>query len=138
MTRALLALGGVVFALLGVGHAFLTIRDLSTPRTFTPPDEDLRKAMQTSSVAIHPTANLWRAWLGFNLSHALGVIVFGLTIASIAIADMGLYERNVVVKVSAVMIGVTYMAIAHYFWFRNPLIGSGVGTALFIAAAIAA
>ncbi len=136
MTRTLLALGGMVFGLLGIAHAFLTIRDLSTPRTFTPLDEDLRRAMQASPLAIHPTANLCRAWLGFNLSHALGVTVFGLTTMSIALADIGVFERNAVVKVSAVLIGATYVVLARHFWFRNPLIGSAVGTALVFAAAV--
>jgi hypothetical protein len=85
MTRLLLASGGAVFALLGVAHA---LRDISTPRTFTPPDAQLRAAMQSSPVAIHPESNLRRARIGFEHSHALGVAVFGATLTTIAIADI--------------------------------------------------
>jgi hypothetical protein len=134
VTRTLLASGGVVFAILGIGHAVLTLRDLSKPRTFTPPDETLRESMQASTVAIHPTANLWRAWMGFNLSHALGVVVFGSTITVIALTNAAMYERSTALKIAAPLIGSIYVLLARFFWFRDPVVGTSIGTALLLAA----
>ena len=136
MTRLLLASGGAAFAPLGVVHAVLTVRDISTPRTFTPPDEQLRNAMQTSPVAIHPTSNLWRAWLGFNLSHALGVTVFGATFTTIALTDVTVFQHTPAVRIAAPLIGATYVLLARLFWFRDPLIGTAIATTLLSAAAL--
>jgi hypothetical protein len=136
MARALLALGGIVFALLGAGHAFLTIRDLFQPRTFTPPGNELQQAMKNSTVAIHPASNLWQAWMGFNLSHALGVIVFGVTLTSIAITSIEFFERNLAIQIGGPVIGTIYIALARAFWYRDPFIGASLGTAVLTAAAV--
>jgi hypothetical protein len=138
MVTLLLALGGAVFLLLGFGHGALTIRDLSKPSTFTPPDENLRFAMQASSVKIHPTANLWRAWMGFNLSHALGVVVFGGSLFAIALFDVELFSQHPALRFAVPLVGVAYVALSKFFWFRDPLIGTILGTGLLAAASLAA
>ena len=33
--------------------------------------------MQQSAIALNPSINLWRAWMGFNLTHSLGAVMFG-------------------------------------------------------------
>jgi hypothetical protein len=135
-TQVSLLLGGLVFLVLGIVHAILTIRDVSSPRTFTPPDANLRMAMQASSVAIHPTANLWRAWLGFNLSHAVGVTIFGSALTITAIADVSLFERYLSLQIAAPLIGAVYVVLARLFWYRDPLIGTSLGTVLLAAASL--
>jgi hypothetical protein len=138
MVTVLLALGGAVFLLLGLGHGALTIRDLSKPSTFTPPDENLRHAMQASSVKIHPTANLWKAWMGFNLSHALGVVVFGGSVLTIAIFNIELFSQHLSLRLAVPLIGLAYVVLAKFFWFRDPLIGTTLGTGLLAAASLIA
>ena len=68
MTQSLIILGAAVFVVLGSLHGLLTLRDVRTPRAFTPRDPELRRAMQQSSIRLHRSINLWDAWLGFNLS----------------------------------------------------------------------
>jgi hypothetical protein len=138
MTAVLLAAGASVFVLLGAVHALLTVRDLSTPRTFTPPDAALRAVMQSSTVAISPAANLWRAWLGFNLSHALGVVVFGASLLVMSLADIDTFTSSITLRIAAPLIGAIYMTLAKFFWFRDPLVGTTIGTALLLAASIIA
>jgi hypothetical protein len=116
----------------------LTIRDLSKPSTFTPPDENLRIAMQASSVKIHPTANLWKAWMGFNLSHALGVVGFGGSLFATAIFDVELFSQHLALRLVVPLIGLAYVVLAKFFWFRDPLIGTTLGTGLLAAASLAA
>ena len=75
IAQALVLVGASIFLLLGTLHGVLTLIDvIGPPRYFTPRDAALRQAMQDSTLAIHPATNLWRAWLGFNLSHSLGVM----------------------------------------------------------------
>ena len=77
MSQVLLAVGGGIFLILGSLHGLLTLRDLANPRAFTPTDARVREAMQGARLSLNPRANLWEAWLGFNLSHSLGLVVFG-------------------------------------------------------------
>jgi len=75
--QLLLIVGSSIFVLLGAAHGVLTLQDFGNPRNFTPRDAKIRTATQQSTIAFHPKINLWRAWLGFNLSHSLGLIMFG-------------------------------------------------------------
>jgi hypothetical protein len=138
VSRLLLVAGGLVFALLGIVHAALTIRDIANPRTFTPPDPHLRAAMQASTVAIHPSSNLWRAWIGFNLSHALGVTTFGTALAAVATANIDAYNDSIILRIVTPLIGAVYVVLARLFWFRHPLIGAAVATALVTAGSLLA
>lgn len=138
MTAILLGTGATIFLLLGIVHAVLTLRDIKTPRTFTPPDRQLREAMQASSVAINPASNLWRAWLGFNLSHALGAIVFGAALAVVAINNVHTFQASPAFRIAAPLIGAIYVTLARLFWFRDPLIGTSIATTLITAASLLA
>jgi len=77
MAQILLAIGGSIFLVLATLHGVLALRDVANPRAFTPTDDAVRVAMQGTRLAFNPRANLWQAWLGFNLSHSLGVALFG-------------------------------------------------------------
>ena len=72
MNLIVLGIGSGIYLLLGAFHGLLAFRDVFTPRTFTPVDDTVRKAMLKKPIALHPKTDLWKAWLGFNLSHSLG------------------------------------------------------------------
>jgi hypothetical protein len=124
--------GGVVYLLLGAVHAVLTLRDLHNPQTFTPPDPALRAAMQSSTVAIHPTANLWKAWLGFNLSHSVGVLLFGGFLITTGISSPG-FASGFLVRVVIAVVAIVYVVLANVFWFRDPLVGTAIAATLIAA-----
>ncbi len=54
MARILLAIGGTIFLVLGTLHGVLTLRDVATPRAFTPTDKAVRIAMQGARLAFNP------------------------------------------------------------------------------------
>jgi hypothetical protein len=102
--------GASIFLILGILHGVLTLQDISNPRTFTPPDQTLRQAMQESSIAINPQTNLWKAWLGFNLSHSLGLIMFGGTFLAISLFDFGGFTQMLWLQSCAIFIAVVYLS----------------------------
>ena len=76
MSRLVPILGGTVFGLLGVLHALYTLLDLRNPRRLVPVDPSVARAMANS--ALSPSGgrtDMWRAWIGFNFSHSLGVLL---------------------------------------------------------------
>jgi len=76
MTAVLLILGGSVFSVLGVLHATYTLLDIRYPRRLVPVDPSVTQAMANSALRLsRGRTDMWRAWIGFNFSHSLGVLL---------------------------------------------------------------
>jgi hypothetical protein len=134
IAQALVIAGASTFLISGVLHGVLTLQDLSDPHTFTPPDIALRQAMQESSIAIHPRTNLWKAWLGFNFSHSLGLVMFGGAFLAIGLFYFPLFAQILWLQSGALLISATYLILSLKFWFSRPAIGSGIALTCFVIA----
>jgi hypothetical protein len=126
IARVLVIAGAAILLSLGILHGVLTLQDLRNPRTFTPPDLALRQAMQESTIAIDPRTNLWQAWLGFNLSHSLGLVMSGGTLLAIGLYDFPLFARTVWLECCAISIACAYLVMSIKFWFSKPAIGAAI------------
>jgi len=132
MIAVLIMIGGAVFGVLGALHAVYTWLDLRNPRRLVPADRAVMHAMASSAIRVsRGRTDMWRAWIGFNFSHSLGVLVF----AAIAICA-GFYARVLPAAVlpALILIGSLYFVLALRYWFRIPAIGVGIGTSCFAAA----
>src|SRR5215471_15046443 len=79
MPSILLGFGGAVFVLLGCVHAAYTLLDLREPRRLVPVDPSVARAMANSALRLsRGGTNMWRAWIGFNFSHSIGVLLVGM------------------------------------------------------------
>jgi hypothetical protein len=136
MRQTFFVAGATVFGLLGLAHAVLTLRDLQAPRSLTPTDEGLRCAMAAALLRLAPQTTIWNAWLGFNLSHSLGLLVFGTVFGATAVHDFGAVAENLFVRFGAVLVGFIYLLLALRFWFWVPAVLSAVGTLCFVVAAL--
>jgi hypothetical protein len=119
-----------VFAVLGILHLVYTLHDFGEkPRYFSPRDASLLPAMRQTKTAIAPGGrDYWSGILGFNLSHAIGVLLFALLIVLAA------QYRIVWLQPILVAIGLAFAGIAWRCWFRIPMWGCVIGTALMAAA----
>jgi hypothetical protein len=129
---ALYATGGAIFCALGLLHAAYTLLDLRHPRRLVPADPALIAAMAASRVRLAGAGtDMWRAWIGFNLSHGLGALLFGATaIVWPAIAA----GRTPLTWLPAAVAGI-YLAIGLRYWFKVPNAGIAAATTAFAAAA---
>jgi hypothetical protein len=129
----LLLLGGGVFGLLGALHAIYTLLDLRNPRRLVPADPSLAQAMANSALRLSGgRTDMWRAWIGFNFSHSLGVLL----VAGLALwagSRFNTLPVGVIIPVLT-LIGCLYLVLALLYWFRIPAIGVAVGTSCFAAA----
>ena len=133
MPLVLLFTGALIFFALGAYHGILTLRDLSAPRAFTPTDENVRLAMQDSRLALSQSINLWDAWLGFNLSHSLGLLLFGGSLTAIAWLHFPVFVRNPPIQVAALVVAAAYFVLSVRFWFWAPALATGICLACFLA-----
>lgn len=85
---------------LGAAHGVLALIDLVRARAFTPTDRSVREAMQRAGLAL-PKANNWKAWMGSNLSHRMGAVLFGGLVATIGFRYFSLFSDSMVIQVSS-------------------------------------
>jgi hypothetical protein len=129
----LYAAGGAIFCVLGAVHAVTMLTDLRLPRRLVPGNPALIAAMTGSRVRLAGDAtNMWRAWIGFNLSHSLGAMLFGAMAISWPVVATG---HELLAWLPAA-VGALYLAIGLRFWFSVPNAGIAAATLAFAAAAL--
>ena len=131
--------------LAGGAHALYTLADAARPRHFAPVDPAVRIAMEETGMRFArryggngARLSMWNAWLGFNISHGLGVFAFALLCLLIAANDFELVRRVDAIRALTVAIPAVYFAVALRFWFYGPAIITGASTACFTVAAVLA
>ena len=133
MIAILLILGGAVFGVLGGVHAIYTMLDLHDPRFLVPVDPSVAQAMAKSSLRLSQGGtDMWRAWIGFNFSHSLGVLLVG-ALAIWAGSRAKTFPIGVITP-ALTLIGCIYLVLCLLYWFRDPAIGVAIGTGCFAAA----
>lgn len=108
------------------------LMDLQRPRRLVPGDPALIAAMAGSRVRLAGDAtDMWRAWIGFNLSHSLGALLFG----AAAIAWPVIAAGHALLAWLPAAVAAVYLTISLCCWFRAPNAGIAAATAAFAAAA---
>ncbi|MCH9680513.1 MAG: hypothetical protein K0V04_03685 [Deltaproteobacteria bacterium] len=125
---------GLLFAL-GVAHAGLTVRSSPSGGPMTPCDPDLRAVLtRVGGLGFAPDirSTLWRAWVGFNLSHALGVMGLSAVAFVMAIASTVVFD-DLCVTVAVLAVPTVYLLLSLRYWFAKPTKAIAVGTGLIYA-----
>src|SRR5215213_3498158 len=104
MSTILIITGSAIFTFLGSLHLAYTF----FTRKFYPRGGTTLEQMKNSTPRISSQTTMWKTWIGFNGSHSLGAIYFGVI--------------NILLAVN--------------YWFRTPLIGILIATLCFIASFI--
>ena len=134
LIRALLICGGGIFVVFGFLHALYTFLDIRNPRRLVPDDPAIAAAMATSKLRLtRGGTTMWKAWVGFNFSHSLGLILFGSLCIAAGASLQALPVPSWVLLLFAV-IGAAYSVLAVLYWFRIPIAGSAIATACFVLA----
>ena len=135
--------GTIPLIVAGGMHALYTLRDVARPRYFAPADESVRPAMEASGLRFRQRVirggdlsrpSMWRAWLGFNISHGLGIFTFALLCLLIAAQDFSLVERIHVLRPLAIAFSAILLAVSLRFWFWGPVLITGAATLCFSVA----
>jgi hypothetical protein len=132
MISVLLILGGTVFGVLGALHAVYTLLDLRNPQWLVPADPSVAHAMANSALNLSGgRTDMWRAWVGFNFSHSLGLLL----VAGMALwAGFRIKTLPFGIIPALTLIGYAYEVLDLLYWFRAPAIGVAIGTCCFAAA----
>jgi hypothetical protein len=99
----------------------------------TPRDPALQISMNEISPVITKETTMWRAWMGFNATHSMALILFGLVFGFLALAhDELLFRSPYLLVVGLAMLGGLVVLCKVYF-FSAPLTGVCISLACYIA-----
>lgn len=130
----LVAASAIVILSLGLAHLWLTF----VGSKLHPRSTDCRSAMESTHPVLTRQTTLWRAWVGFNASHSLGAILFGLVYGYLgALQPNVLFASPFLLAVGAVFLG-GYIILGRRYWFSTPLAGILLAAALYVCALVAA
>jgi hypothetical protein len=126
---ALMAVAAGTILVLGMVHLLYTFAgDRLHPR-----DARLQRRMQQVALRLTPDTSVWRAWVGFNASHSLGAILFGLLYGYLALARPALLFGDAFLLSLAAVLLATLTWLAWRYWFRVPFAGIALAFACCVA-----
>lgn len=126
----LLGASALVLLVLGSIHLLYTFHG---PK-LTPRDASLRARMQDVSPVLTRDTTMWKAWVGFNASHSMGAMLFGLVYGYLAIAQAALVFGSIFLAALGLVFLLGYALLAKAYWFRIPFGGVLISLACYITA----
>jgi hypothetical protein len=133
LSRLLLLAGAAPFLVLGLVHALATPRTPAQAKGLSPRDPALREAMARDTILLTRRTNMWLAWVGFNLSHSLGAVLFGVVVVLIGRNQATFEAQGPVFLPLATLVSGTYLVLGIRYWFRAPIVGITLSVLCFVA-----
>jgi hypothetical protein len=133
LSRYLYLAGALPFLVLGTAHAIATPRAPADAKGLSPSDPQLAEAMTRSGLRLTRRTDMWRAWVGFNLSHSLGVLVFAAFVFVTGRSAPVFAAEGRIGVPFALVVAAAYLWLARRYWFRTPFIGCLLAAMLFLA-----
>ena len=129
LTKTLMTACAAILLGLGVLHFAYTFW---WPQ-LSPRDPVLKTMMSDVPLVLTRETTMWRAWLGFNASHSMGLILFGLVYGYLALLhDELLFKSPHLLIVGLAVVG-GLVVLAKLFWFSVPFWSLCVALACFVS-----
>ena len=127
--KVLMVLSASIAFTLGVVHLIYTFWGSS----LTPRDPALQISMSQIAPVLTNETTMWRCWVGFNASHSMGLILFGLVFGYLALAHGKLlFQSPFLLVVGLAMLG-GFVVLCKVYFFSGPLRGMSISLACYVA-----
>ncbi|MGA7401617.1 MAG: hypothetical protein WBW38_16465 [Candidatus Sulfotelmatobacter sp.] len=127
--RILMVLSASIVLTLGVFHLVYTFWGPN----LTPRDPALQISMSQIAPVITKETTMWRCWVGFNASHSMGLILFGLIFGFLALAHSQLlFQSPFLLVVGLAMLG-GLAVLCKVYWFSAPFTSLSISLACYVA-----
>lgn len=130
----LITASAVIPLVLGALHLFYTFRG----RKLFPRDDELIEGMKRTTLVITRESTVWRAWIGFNTTHSMSLILFGLIYGYLALAAPDLLFASQFLRLLGLATLLAFVVLARRYFFSVPFKGVAIATLLYVAGLIAA
>ncbi|WP_425408679.1 LIC_13387 family protein [Hyphococcus sp.] len=126
----IIAVGGLVFLLLGAMHFRMTVADMKNPRKFAPAKDGLLEELQSTRMRFRKDLkSFWDSYIGFHFSHSIGVIFYACIVLYFALIRPDILS-DYIIRVGIVVFGAAYVLLARWFWFIIPFLGALIGVSV--------
>jgi hypothetical protein len=134
LARGLITASAAIFFLLGSLHLLYTYWG---PKLL-PRDAHVIEAMQSTQLRLTSETTVWRAWIGFNASHSLCAILFGLIFGYLALQQPELLFRSLYLQAVGLGLLVAFVVLAKLYWFNIPFMGVSLALACYLGGLVVA
>ena len=133
-SKVLMALSAGIVLVLGVLHLVYTF----SGSKLLPRDPAVQAAMSQVQLRITKETTVWRAWVGFNASHSIALILFALIFGFLALYHTEfLFDSAYLLAIGfATLAG--FLVLARLYWFSVPVAGIAGCLVCYVASIIAA
>jgi hypothetical protein len=122
---------GIVFTL-GIVHLVYTFWG---PK-LTPRDPTLQVSMSQVAPVITKETTMWRCWVGFNATHSMGLILFGMVFGFLALAHgQLLFSSPFLLTIGVAMLG-GLLVVSKVYFFSAPLAGTSIALVCYVASIV--
>lgn len=129
MARLLIAASAAIVLVLGSLHLVYTFHG----RRLLPRDPGLRAQMEQGTLVLTRETSVWKAWIGFNASHGLGAMLFGLVYGHLALLQPATLLRSTFLLALGAALLLAYTWLGRRYWFSAPLRGIVLALVLYAA-----
>ena len=130
--RILMVVSASIVLTLGVVHFVYTFWG----QNLTPRDHALQISMSQVSPVITKETTMWRCWVGFNASHSMGLILFGLVFGYLAVAHAQLLFQSPFLLIVGLAVLIGLVVLCKIYFFNGPFAGISVSLACYIASIV--
>jgi hypothetical protein len=129
----LIALAAAIVFTLGLLHIVYTFRGAK----LLPRDRELRAQMEQSALVLTRETTVWKAWIGFNASHSLGAMLFGVVYGHLALVQPTVLASSPFLLALGAVVLLAYGWLARRYWFSVPFRGVVLALLLYAGGVIA-
>ena len=98
-----------------------------------PRDVSLIESMKAVSLAITSETTVWKAWIGFNASHGMAAILFGLVYGYLALTQATLLFDSVFLQAVGFLMLAGFVVLARLYWFSVPFAAISLSLVCYVA-----
>jgi hypothetical protein len=125
----LILVSATVIFVFGFAHLIFTY----VGPKLTPRDPSLKDKLKSAALSISSKTTVWKAWIGFNASHSLGAMFFGLIYGYLALFQSVLLFESVFLGLLGGLVLLSYTILARIYWFSTPYSGIFLALVLYVA-----
>jgi hypothetical protein len=132
VAKLLMVLSAGIVLTLGVAHLVYTFWGSN----LTPRDPALQATMSQVAPVITKETTMWRCWVGFNATHSMGLILFGLVFGFLALAHGELLFQSPFLLVTGLAMLGGLVVLSRVYFFSAPLAGMSVALVCYVASIV--
>jgi len=130
--RILMVLSASIVFTLGVLHLVYTLWGPN----LTPRDPALQISMSQISPVITKETTMWRCWVGFNASHSIALMLFGLVFGYLALAHGQLLFQSAFLLAVGLGVLCSFVVLCKFYFFSAPLTGISISLTCYVASIV--